>query len=68
MDKPKFVYVTYIKTTQDKVWNALTNPQFIKRFWMNTTQESDFKKGSPWKMLRADGTVSESTKRRGPSS
>ena len=27
MSKPKFVYVTYIRTTPEKLWSALTDPQ-----------------------------------------
>ena len=30
-NKPKFVYVTYIRTTPEKVWAALTDPQTIKK-------------------------------------
>ena len=37
MSKPKFVYVTYIRTTPEKLWAALTNPQTIKRFWFGIT-------------------------------
>ena len=38
--KPKFIYVTYIRTTADKLWAALTEPEFTRRFWFDTTQES----------------------------
>jgi uncharacterized protein YndB with AHSA1/START domain len=31
MEKPKLVYVTYIKTTPEKLWEALTNPDFIQQ-------------------------------------
>ena len=33
MSKPKFVYVTYIRTTPEKLWNALTDPRVIRQYW-----------------------------------
>ncbi|MBX6387884.1 MAG: metalloregulator ArsR/SmtB family transcription factor [Frankia sp.] len=33
MDKPHFVYVTYIRTTPERLWQALTDPAFTKRYW-----------------------------------
>lgn len=54
-----FVYVTFIKTTPQRVWDALTTPDFIRKFWFNMPQESDFKAGSPWKMTFEDGRVAD---------
>ena len=48
MDKPKFVYVSYIASTPEKVWNALTDPQITKRYWVNHHNASDWKVGSRW--------------------
>jgi uncharacterized protein YndB with AHSA1/START domain/DNA-binding transcriptional ArsR family regulator len=45
MQKPSFVYTTYIKTTPEKLWQALTDPAFTERYW-NTTFESDWEVGS----------------------
>jgi len=45
MDKPEFVYVTYIRTTPEKLWQALTDPAFTKRYW-ETAFETDWKPGS----------------------
>jgi uncharacterized protein YndB with AHSA1/START domain/DNA-binding transcriptional ArsR family regulator len=42
MQKPSFVYTTYIKTTPEELWRALTEPEFTERYW-NTTFESDWK-------------------------
>ena len=39
MSKPKFVYVTYIKTTPEKLWAALTDPSFTKKYWFNADIE-----------------------------
>jgi uncharacterized protein YndB with AHSA1/START domain len=52
--KSKFVYVTFIKTTPQKLWDALTKPEFQKIYFFGTIQESTFKKGAPWKMVGAD--------------
>ena len=60
MSKPKFVYVTYIRTTPEKLWAALTDPQTIKKFWFGITAESDFKPGSPWSLKFEDGRVADS--------
>jgi uncharacterized protein YndB with AHSA1/START domain len=42
-----FVYTTYIKSTPEKIWQAITTPEFTKQYWGNTNV-SDWKKGSPW--------------------
>jgi len=36
-----------VKTTKSQVWDALTNPELIKKYFFGTETESDFKKGSP---------------------
>lgn len=59
MSKPSFVYVTYIKTTQEKLWRALTDPEFNRQYWFGAYQQSDWKKGSPWKISFADGRIAD---------
>jgi uncharacterized protein YndB with AHSA1/START domain len=49
------VYVTYIRTTAEKLWDALTKPEFTKLYWAGTSQESEWKVGSSWKALTPDG-------------
>jgi len=56
----RFVYVTYIRTTPEKLWAALTLPEFTKQYWFGVTMESDWKPGSDWKMMYADGRVTDS--------
>ena len=46
MSSDTFVYVTYIRTTPDKLWEALTTPEHIKRYWFGMHQESDWQAGS----------------------
>ncbi|MFC0625831.1 ArsR/SmtB family transcription factor [Kribbella deserti] len=45
MTAPEFVYVSYIHTTADKLWQALTAPAFTEQYW-GATLESDWKPGS----------------------
>lgn len=59
MTKPRFVYVTYIRTTPDKLWAALTNPQTIRKYWFGITAESDWKVGSPWSLKFEDGRIAD---------
>jgi uncharacterized protein YndB with AHSA1/START domain len=60
MASSRFVYVTYIRTTPEKLWQALTDPAFTRQFWVGTWQECDWKKGSPWKLMIPDGRVGNS--------
>ena len=60
MTKPHFVYVTYIRSTPEKVWAALTDPQTTKKYWFGITAESDFKPGSPWALKFEDGRTADS--------
>ena len=45
VDKPSFVYTSYIRTTPERLWQALTEPAFTERYWA-ITFESDWKPGS----------------------
>jgi uncharacterized protein YndB with AHSA1/START domain len=60
MKTEQFVYVTYIRTTPEKLWKALIEPEFTRQCWFNTTQESEWKPGASWKMLMPDGRVTDS--------
>jgi uncharacterized protein YndB with AHSA1/START domain len=46
MDKPTFVYTTYIRTTPERLWQALTEPAFTERYW-GITFDSDWRPGAP---------------------
>ncbi len=58
MEKAKFVYVTFIETTPEKLWNALTDPEITKEYWVRRRNESDWKAGSGWQQ-REDGETGE---------
>ena len=60
MAESEFVYVTYIRTTPAKLWQALTEPEFTRKFWVATEQQCDWKVGSTWKLLTPDGRVADS--------
>ena len=57
MARSNFVYVTYIRTTQEKLWSALTDVEFMKQYWFGMHRESQWTAGSPWKMVRTNGSV-----------
>ncbi len=46
MNKPKFVYITYINTTAEKLWEALTTTDVIRQYWSGRTNKSKWKKGA----------------------
>ena len=60
MADSRFVYVTYIRTTPEKLWQALIDPEFTRKYWCETRQESDWKPGSSWKIVAPDGMVCDS--------
>jgi uncharacterized protein YndB with AHSA1/START domain len=60
MSKSSFVYVTFIRTTPEKLWQALTEPEFTKQFWYGTWQDCDWKKDASWKIMMPDGRVADS--------
>lgn len=60
MSESRFVYVTYIRTTPEKLFKALIDPEFTRRYWVETCQESDWNKGSSWTLRLPDGRVGDS--------
>lgn len=59
MSKPQFVYVTYIRASADKVWQALTSPEFTPKTWFGTHHETEWKAGAPWRLVFPDGRVAD---------
>lgn len=60
--KPQFAYVIYIRTTAEKLWHALVNPELTKQYWAGTWQESEWEVGASWQIMRPDGQVADSGK------
>jgi uncharacterized protein YndB with AHSA1/START domain len=57
MAKSTFVYVTYIRTTAEKLWSALTDAEFMKQYWFGCHCESQWTQGSPWKLVSGEGEI-----------
>jgi uncharacterized protein YndB with AHSA1/START domain len=60
MAESRFVYATYIRTTPEKLWQALIDPEFTRRYWVETWQESAWKPGAAWRIMIPDGRVADS--------
>jgi uncharacterized protein YndB with AHSA1/START domain len=61
MARSTFVYVTYIRTTPERLWSALTtDAEFMKQYWFGVHCQSQWTPGSSWKMVYTDGTISDS--------
>jgi uncharacterized protein YndB with AHSA1/START domain len=57
MSKPTFVYVTYIATTPEKIWNVLTDANATPAFWGGVTVAFEQRVGAPLTMKRGDATM-----------
>ena len=57
MARSTFVYVTYIRTTPEKLWSALTDEEFMKQYWFGCHSESRWTAGSSWKNVAGDGQI-----------
>lgn len=55
----QFVYVTYIRTSPEKLFEALTKPEFTRQYWFGVTAESDWRVGSEWKLKFSDGRIAD---------
>lgn len=62
MADSRFVYVTYIRTTPEKLWRALIEPEFTRRYWAQTWQESEWNPGASWRLMVPDGRLGDSGK------
>ncbi|MGO8425941.1 SRPBCC domain-containing protein, partial [Rhizobium ruizarguesonis] len=52
-------YVTFIRTTPEPLWAALTPAAFIKKFWLGAHFETEWRAGAAWKLLFEDGSVAD---------
>jgi uncharacterized protein YndB with AHSA1/START domain len=59
MNNSRFVYVTYIRTNPEKLWKALLDPEFTRRFWNETWQDCEWKPGATWRLMIPDGRVAD---------
>ena len=59
MPRSTFIYVTYIRTTPEELWSALTDEEFMKQYWFGNHCESQWTSGSSWKMFYPDGRLTD---------
>lgn len=57
MTRSTFVYVTYIRTTPQALWTALTDGEFMKQYWFGMHCESEWTAGASWQLISGDGQV-----------
>jgi uncharacterized protein YndB with AHSA1/START domain len=60
MASSSFVYVTYIRATAEKVFDALTQPEFTRRYWAGTTHNRTGRKVRRWASIPPDGRLWDS--------
>ena len=54
-----FAYVTFIRTSPDRVWAALTDADVMRKYWFGMHQDAEWTVGSPWRLLFPDGRVAD---------
>jgi uncharacterized protein YndB with AHSA1/START domain len=57
MNTPKLVYVTHIRTTPAKLWEALTNPDFIQQYFFGRRNTSTWQVGDPIESRSPEGEL-----------
>lgn len=59
MARSTFSYTTYIRTTPEQLWSALTDDSWIRQYWFGVKCSSAFATGAPWKLVYPDGRVTD---------
>lgn len=62
MAKSSFVYVTFIRTTPEKLWKALIDPEFTRQYWVECWHDCKWQVGDEWKLMIPDGRVGDAGK------
>jgi uncharacterized protein YndB with AHSA1/START domain len=57
--KSRFVYVIYIRTTPERLWTALTSPEFARQYWRGAYPEAEWREGGSWKLMFPDGRIGD---------
>jgi uncharacterized protein YndB with AHSA1/START domain len=60
MARSTYVYVSYIRTTPEKLWAALTDPEFMRQYWFGSYCESEWTPGASWQLMSGDGVIMDS--------
>jgi len=56
----RFVYVTFIRTTPERLWDALTKPEFTRKYWFGSSLDSTWGPGASWQLKTPDGGLTDS--------
>lgn len=54
-----FVYATYIRTTPERLWSALTDAEQMKEYWLGMHLKTNWTPGAEWQMLFPDDRVAD---------
>ena len=57
MARSTFLYVSYIRTTPERLWTALTDPEFMKQYWFGMRCESEWTPGFSWQLISGKGEI-----------
>jgi uncharacterized protein YndB with AHSA1/START domain len=60
MAESRFVYVTYIRATPEKLWQALIDPEYTRQYWVETWQDCEWNQGASLQLMIPDGRVGDS--------
>lgn len=55
----RFFYVTFIRASQQAVWDAITRPELTRLYWHGVRSVSEWTPGAAWKLTFADGRVAD---------
>ena len=59
-DGSSFVYVTFIRTTPERLWSALTSADQMQEYWFGMQIRTEWKVGAPWQLIFPDGRIADS--------
>lgn len=59
MNTKEFVHISYIGTTEEKLWNALTEGDVTEKYWFGRRVKSDWNEGSEVTFFDEEGNVTE---------
>ena len=60
MTSSQFTYETYIRTTPEQLWRALTEAEFTRQYWAETWPESSWEPGASWRLMIPGGRLGDS--------
>ena len=54
MSQPEYVYEIFIRSTPQRVWDAITRPEFTRQYWGGNANLSDWQPGSGWRHVEEE--------------